>query len=112
MAVSDRADFCVGYFNLRGWRAIDEYGEKWDSGDSDVVGLGKTLMATALARVFEDDHGLETLIICPKNLVPMWEDYRGQYRMRARVLSVSRVINELPNMRRYRLVLIHWAYLP
>ena len=40
----------------------------------DVVGLGKTLMATALARVFEDDHGLETLIICPKNLVPMWED--------------------------------------
>ena len=39
----------------------------------DVVGLGKTLMATALARVFEDDHGLETLIICPKNLVPMWE---------------------------------------
>ena len=29
----------------------------------DVVGLGKTLMATALARIFEDDHGLETLII-------------------------------------------------
>jgi hypothetical protein len=28
----------------------------------DVVGLGKTLMATALARIFEDDHGLETLI--------------------------------------------------
>ena len=72
----------------------------------DVVGLGKTLMATALARVFEDDHGLETLIICPKNLVPMWEDYREQYRMRARVLSIGRVINELPNMRRYRLVLI------
>ncbi len=43
----------------------------------DVVGLGKTLMATALARVFEDDYGLETLIICPKNLVPMWEDSRG-----------------------------------
>ena len=56
--------------------------------------------------VFEDDHGLETLIICPKNLVPMWEDYREQYRMQARVLSISRVIKELPNMRRYRLVLI------
>ena len=72
----------------------------------DVVGLGKTLMATALARVFEDDHGLETLIICPKNLVPMWEDYREQYRLRARVLSVTRAIGELPDMRRYRLVLI------
>ena len=72
----------------------------------DVVGLGKTLMATALARVFEDDHGLETLIICPKNLVPMWEDHRQRYRMRARVLSMSRVLTELPNLRRFRLVLI------
>ena len=72
----------------------------------DVVGLGKTLMATALARVFEDDHGLETLIICPRNLVPMWEDHRERYRMRARVLSMSRVLGELPDLRRYRLVLI------
>ena len=72
----------------------------------DVVGLGKTLIATALARVFEDDHGLETLIICPKNLVPMWEDYREQYRMRARVMSISRAINELPDMRRYRILII------
>ena len=72
----------------------------------DVVGLGKTLMATALARVFEDDHGLETLILCPKNLVPMWEDHRERYRMRARVLSMSRVLPQLPDLRRYRLVLI------
>ena len=72
----------------------------------DVVGLGKTLMATAVARIFEDDYGLETLIICPKNLVSMWEDYAHQYRLRARVLSLSRVIGELPKLRRYRLVLI------
>ena len=72
----------------------------------DVVGLGKTLMATAVARIFEDDYGLETLIICPKNLVPMWEDYAYEYQLRARVLSLSRVIRELPNLRRYRLVVI------
>ena len=72
----------------------------------DVVGLGKTLMGTALARIFEDDYDLETLIICPKNLVKMWEEYRDEYRLRARVLSISRVISELPNLRRYRLVLI------
>ena len=72
----------------------------------DVVGLGKTLMATAVARIFEDDYGLETLIICPKNLVPMWEDYVYQYQLRARVLSLSRVLGELPNLRRYRLVVI------
>src|SRR5256884_7955716 len=67
----------------------------------DVVGLGKTLMATALARIFEDDHGLETLIICPKNLVPMWEDYRLRYRLHAKVLSISRVPQELAEIRRF-----------
>ncbi|MCI0490242.1 MAG: phospholipase D-like domain-containing protein [Blastocatellia bacterium] len=72
----------------------------------DVVGLGKTLMATALARIFEDDYDIETLIICPKNLVKMWEDYRDQYRLRARVLSVTKVERALQELRRYRLVLI------
>ena len=72
----------------------------------DVVGLGKTLMATALARIFQDDHFTETLIICPKNLVKMWQDYVETYRLFAKVLSVSRVINELPELRRYRVVLI------
>lgn len=72
----------------------------------DVVGLGKTLMGTALARIQEDDYDLETLIICPKNLVEMWEYYRDEYRLRARVLSISRVLNVLPTLRRYRLVMI------
>ena len=72
----------------------------------DVMGLGKTLMATAVARIFEDDFGLETLIICPKNLVSMWEDYAYEYGLRARVLSISQVIGQLPTLRRYRLVVI------
>jgi superfamily II DNA or RNA helicase len=63
-------------------------------------------MATAVARIFEDDFGLETLIICPKNLVKMWEEYVHRYRMRAKVLSITRVINELPSLRRYRLIII------
>jgi len=73
----------------------------------DVVGLGKSMMATALAKVFEDDYHTETLIICPKNLVPMWEDYVHRYRLHAKVLSLSRVLTELPEKtRRYRVVLI------
>ena len=72
----------------------------------DVVGLGKTLMATALARVFQDDHHSETLIICSKNLVPMWREYAERYRLLRRIVPLTSVENELPNLRRYRVVLI------
>jgi superfamily II DNA or RNA helicase len=72
----------------------------------DVVGLGKTLMATALAKIFQDDHFTETLILCPKNLVKMWEDYVSEYRLLAKVLSVTKAIRELPDLRRYKIVLI------
>ena len=72
----------------------------------DVVGLGKTLMATTLAKIFQDDHFTETLILCPKNLVKMWEGYVAEYRLLAKVLSVTKVQRELPDLRRYRVVLI------
>jgi SNF2 family DNA or RNA helicase len=72
----------------------------------DVVGLGKTLIAATLARILQEDFYLETLIICPKNLVSMWQDYVDNYRLLARILPLSRVQNELPDLRRYRVVLI------
>jgi superfamily II DNA or RNA helicase len=72
----------------------------------DVVGLGKTLMATALARIMQDDHGYETLIICPKNLVKMWQDYVDTYRLIAKVMPLTQVQQDLPELRRYRLVVI------
>ena len=75
----------------------------------DVVGLGKTMMATALARMVEDDLNYETLIICPKNLVPMWEHYRKEYGLRGTVKSLTEVVHKtrgLKDLKRYRLVLI------
>ncbi len=72
----------------------------------DVVGLGKTLMATAVARIFQDDYGYETLILCPKNLEKMWRKYVVDYRLIAHVLPTSRVIRDLSQLRRYRLIII------
>jgi len=72
----------------------------------DVVGLGKSIMATALAKVYEEDYHTEALIICPKNIASMWEDYVHRYRLLAKVLPLSMVLTELPKTRRYRLVLI------
>ena len=72
----------------------------------DVVGPGKTMVGTAIARLLQEENGYETLIVCPKNLVDMWESYRREYQLHGRVLSLSMVTKELPNLRRHRLVLI------
>lgn len=72
----------------------------------DVVGLGKTLTACAVAKIFEDDFFLETLIICPKNLTVMWEEHTHKYQLRAKVMAITEVQNKLFDMRRYRLVVI------
>lgn len=40
----------------------------------DVVGLGKSIMASALLKIVEEVDG-RSLIICPKNLLDMWHDY-------------------------------------
>src|ERR1017187_7513301 len=74
----------------------------------DVVGLGKTFMATALARLMEDRHDLQTLIVCPPNLVPMWQDYRERYGLRGRVISLGKILDEFESEKliRYRLVIV------
>lgn len=73
----------------------------------DVVGLGKTMTASALAKLFEETFVLETLIICPKNLTEMWEDYAHKYHLNARVRSISKISEAwLEKERRYRLVII------
>jgi len=72
----------------------------------DVVGLGKTMMAVALARMFQEDQFTNTLIICPPRLIPMWEKYKERFGLIARIVSLGAVQRELPTLQRYRVVLI------
>lgn len=70
----------------------------------DVVGLGKTMIASALAKIFEDNHRI--LIICPAGLVSMWKWYKDEYNIPAEILSIGVVIEELPKLRPYNFVII------
>lgn len=72
----------------------------------DVVGLGKTIVATAVALVLQEESGFETLIVCPRNLVKMWEGYVHTYRLHAKVMSLSMAAKELKDLPRHRLVVV------
>jgi len=64
----------------------------------DVVGLGKTLVGTALAHLCEEEYRTGTLIICPKNLEQMWQDYSDRYGLWSKVIPVSQVEKKLPKL--------------
>lgn len=72
----------------------------------DVVGLGKTITAAAVARVFQEDFFYKTLIICPPNLKPMWEDYKQEYDLHADIVSVGAVQKDLKDKKRYKLLIV------
>ena len=72
----------------------------------DVVGLGKTLTAIAVALMLRDEHGYTPLVICPKNLVAMWEEHFEAYELHGRVVPYSMAHSVLPDLRRYAFVII------
>lgn len=72
----------------------------------DVVGLGKTLSAVATALVLREQYGHSTLVVCPKNLVRMWKEHLDAYDVPGEVVSYSMAHKELPELRRYQLVVV------
>lgn len=72
----------------------------------DVVGLGKTITATATAMMLNEAEGYRTLIVCPVNLVKMWDEYREHYELNATVVPFSMAAKRLPNLGRYQFVIV------
>lgn len=71
----------------------------------DVVGLGKTITACAIAKIFEMTYASSTLIICPANLQEMWDKYRKKYDLKADIVSMAKQI-DIDNARYYRLIIV------
>ncbi|SHE95721.1 PLD-like domain-containing protein [Bacteroides luti] len=71
----------------------------------DVVGLGKTITACAIAKVYEMRNACSTLIICPANLQEMWKKYIIKYDLKADVVSISKKL-DYKHMKYYRLVIV------
>lgn len=71
----------------------------------DVVGLGKTITACAVAKIYEMTFASSTLIICPANLQEMWSKYVKKYDLKADVMSMSKPI-DVDSARYYRLIIV------
>jgi hypothetical protein len=71
----------------------------------DVVGLGKTLTAVATALMLQAAEDYSTLVLCPKNLQPMWEEHLEAYDINGRVIPYSMADKVLPELKRFNLVI-------
>ena len=71
----------------------------------DVVGLGKTITACAIAKMYETMFTASTLIICPANLQDMWQKYKTRYDLKAEIWSKDKTI-DVDNMPFFKLVII------
>ena len=71
----------------------------------DVVGLGKTITACAIAKLYETTFASSTLIICPANLQDMWKKYAAKYDLKVEIMSMAKPI-DVDNARYFRLIII------
>lgn len=54
---------------------------------ADVVGLGKSVIASTIARNLK----LRTIIVCPPHLYKQWKDYRDEFGYTASVFSAGKI---------------------
>ena len=72
----------------------------------DVVGMGKTLTATAVAKMYQDDEGGRCIVCCPPKLKGMWEGYLRQYEIAGEVIPYSQTRHLAKLQGRTRLMIL------
>lgn len=111
LEVASRADFCVGYLNLRGWKQIDSYIEHWSGGTGNccrlLVGMQRPPqeeLRAAMSLVNRDgDIDNQTALRLKKKLaeefhdqlslgVPTNEDESGLRQLAAQIKSKKVVV--------------------
>ena len=127
LALSERADFCVGYFNLRGWRNIDTLVEQWEGGDGHccrlLVGMQqmpKDQLRSAMSLLHgDDDIDQATAISLKRKLaeefreqltigIPTNEDEAGLRRLAAQIESKKLVVKLFLRHRLHAKLYLHF----
>lgn len=81
---------------------------------SDVVGLGKSIIASAIAKNLLLKKKIEEIIIiCPPKIIDSWENYNSEFQIKAKVFSIGlldKALEYVRNHRKNRLIIIDEAH--
>ena len=82
---------------------------------ADVVGLGKTVIATFIARKYFFRNGYpeyrsHTLIVCPPALQPIWKDTIHQFQLDNTKIITTGSLHKINDARKYDLIIVDEAH--
>ncbi len=72
----------------------------------DVVGMGKTLTAAAVAKLYQNDEGGNCIVCCPVKLREMWQGYLSEYHIAGEVIPYSQTQRLKDQRGRCRLIIL------
>ena len=95
-----------------GFRLLEKHGGFFLS---DVVGLGKTVVATLIARKFYfhngfPDHRSHTLVVCPPALVENWSETKERFRLDNCEIVTTGSLHKVRNPQKFDLIIVDEAH--
>ncbi len=82
------------------WQAIKIINKYGGAFISDVVGLGKSFIGSAVVKHYAQVENVRPLIFCPPSLIPMWERYNEVHDLNARVVSSGQLSGDENRVRK------------